>query len=69
MHYFNVKDGWKPLCDILGLPVPDVPFPHVNDADAVQEFMQDFIKAALFRWAIIVGVVATVGFSVWKFLQ
>ncbi len=25
-------DGWSPLCAALGLPVPDVPFPHVNTA-------------------------------------
>lgn len=24
---FNVKHGWKPLCDFLGVPVPDRPFP------------------------------------------
>jgi hypothetical protein len=23
-------DGWKPLCDALGLEVPDEPFPHLN---------------------------------------
>lgn len=23
-------DGWGPICDALGLPVPDEPFPHVN---------------------------------------
>jgi len=23
-------DGWEPLCDALGVPVPDEPFPHVN---------------------------------------
>lgn len=23
-------DGWRPLCDALGVPVPDDPFPHVN---------------------------------------
>jgi hypothetical protein len=27
---FNVKEGWKPLCDFLGVPVPDTPFPRVN---------------------------------------
>ena len=27
---FNVKQGWKPLCDFLGVPVPDVPFPRTN---------------------------------------
>ena len=23
-------DGWSPLCEYLGLPVPSVPFPHRN---------------------------------------
>jgi hypothetical protein len=26
-------DGWAKLCGFLGLPVPDVPFPHSNSAD------------------------------------
>lgn len=41
---FSVKDGWKPLCDHLGLPVPlifdeesgemiEAPFPYVNDRE------------------------------------
>jgi hypothetical protein len=29
---FSVADGWEPLCAFLGVPVPDEPFPHVNDA-------------------------------------
>jgi len=28
---FDNRQGWKPLCDFLGVPVPDVPYPHVND--------------------------------------
>jgi hypothetical protein len=28
---FDVKQGWDPLCDFLGVPVPDEPFPHLND--------------------------------------
>jgi hypothetical protein len=23
-------DGWEPICAALGLPVPDLPFPHAN---------------------------------------
>ena len=26
---FNVKQGWGPLCEFLGVEVPDVPFPNV----------------------------------------
>ena len=28
---FQVKDGWQPLCQFLDAPVPNTPFPHVND--------------------------------------
>ena len=31
----GVEDGWEPLCAFLGLPVPDAPFPHLNDRDRV----------------------------------
>ena len=27
----EAKDGWAPLCAFLGVPVPDVPYPRVND--------------------------------------
>lgn len=28
---FNVKEGWGPLCDFLGVSIPAEPFPRVND--------------------------------------
>lgn len=28
---FDVSDGWEPLCEFLGVPVPDVPYPRRND--------------------------------------
>jgi hypothetical protein len=28
---FDVADGWAPLCAFLGVPIPDNPFPRVND--------------------------------------
>jgi hypothetical protein len=33
---FEVADGWQPLCEFLGLPVPENAFPNVNDTEAVQ---------------------------------
>jgi hypothetical protein len=30
MLEWRASDGWEPLCDALGLPVPDEPFPHTN---------------------------------------
>jgi hypothetical protein len=27
----EVKQGWVPLCEFLGVPVPEEEFPHLND--------------------------------------
>jgi hypothetical protein len=31
---FEVGQGWEPLCAFLGRPVPQTPFPRLNDAEA-----------------------------------
>ncbi|RAY16180.1 sulfotransferase family protein [Actinomadura craniellae] len=31
---FDVREGWEPLCGFLGIPVPDAPFPQVNERAA-----------------------------------
>lgn len=33
--YFDVKNGWGPLCEVLGEEVPDVEFPRINDGRAI----------------------------------
>ena len=34
---FQVKDGWQPLCEFLGLPVPEEPFPRSNEKEQFWE--------------------------------
>ena len=36
---FEVADGWEPLCAFLGVPVPDRPFPRLNDAAEIRRRM------------------------------
>lgn len=36
---FEVGDGWTPLCDFLGVPVPDADFPREN---STQQFQANF---------------------------
>jgi Sulfotransferase domain len=31
---YEIKQGWGPLCDFLGVEVPDEPMPHLNDTDS-----------------------------------
>ena len=34
---YNVKEGWQPLCNFLGVAIPEnTPFPHVNDHETVK---------------------------------
>lgn len=34
---FEVRQGWEPLCGFLGVPVPDTPFPKVNERAMLEE--------------------------------
>jgi hypothetical protein len=34
---FEVGQGWGPLCSFLGAPVPETPFPRLNDTAAFHE--------------------------------
>ena len=36
---FEPRQGWKPLCEFLGLSVPDTPFPHINSTEDFQKMM------------------------------
>jgi hypothetical protein len=41
---WEVSDGWEPLCEFLEVPVPDMPFPHMNDS---VEFVNRIIDGSL----------------------
>eukprot|EP00913_Durusdinium_trenchii_P013055 g12255.t1 len=43
---FDVKEGWEPLCKFLGVPVPDEPFPNVNDREEIKKDMNKVIAAS-----------------------
>ncbi|HUZ28832.1 MAG TPA: sulfotransferase [Solirubrobacteraceae bacterium] len=41
---WSAGDGWEPLCEFLELPVPDTPFPRLNDS---AEFAGRIVDGAL----------------------
>ncbi|GAA4633031.1 sulfotransferase family protein [Actinoallomurus vinaceus] len=41
---FQVKQGWGPLCDFLGVPVPDEPFPRSNDRQEFADRIADRLR-------------------------
>lgn len=57
---FDVKEGWEPLCKFLEVPVPDVPFPRVNDAEQVANYIDAKVKAvSLQDSSLLIGTVLT----------
>lgn len=51
---FDVKEGWGPLCKFLGKPVPDEPFPRVNDTSQMLKLYR--IKNGIGYAILTVGV-------------
>jgi hypothetical protein len=47
---WSVGDGWEPLCEFLELPVPDTPFPHLNDSKVFVDRIIDGALLALQEW-------------------
>ncbi|PSR84421.1 hypothetical protein BD289DRAFT_368610 [Coniella lustricola] len=47
---YKLGDGWEPLCEFLGKPIPDVPFPNVNDSAMFHDIGNTAIKKGL--WSL-----------------
>jgi hypothetical protein len=47
---WSVGDGWEPLCQFLELPVPDTPFPHLNDSKVFIDRIVDGALLAVQEW-------------------
>ncbi|PIG82151.1 NAD dependent epimerase/dehydratase [Aspergillus arachidicola] len=63
--FFDVREGWEPLCKALGKDVPtDIPFPHVNDSEGIARTAKYHIRHALIRWVAISAIsgIAIIGF-------
>ena len=58
---YDVKEGWGPLCEFLGVEEPDKPFPRLNDAAEVQRLIlavRVFSVAIPTALALLVGIAA-----------
>ena len=55
---FNVKEGWEPLCKFLDVPLPDEPFPRVNDTAT---FVAIFERMKMVAQILFLGLPFTIG--------
>jgi hypothetical protein len=42
---YQVKQGWNPLCEFLGVPVPNMEFPRINSRDETRELLEGLAAA------------------------
>ena len=47
---WDPREGWEPLCDFLGVAVPDEPLPRVNDTSAFKEGILGGAIASVNQW-------------------
>jgi hypothetical protein len=54
---WQAEDGWKPLCDFLGKPLPPVtvPFPRTNEKKQMQLVIGFLLVRGLLGWAALGG--------------
>ena len=57
---YEVKEGWGPLCEFLGVEEPDKPFPRLNDAAEMRRRVVGMRAASLAVPAALVLVVIAV---------
>jgi hypothetical protein len=59
---FDAREGWAPLCDFLGVEVPDKPFPRLNEARKMRRRLLGLVvlAAVVPALAVLAGVAATV---------
>ncbi|KAH6641161.1 P-loop containing nucleoside triphosphate hydrolase protein [Chaetomium tenue] len=64
---FRLADGWGPLCEFLGKPVPDEPFPRLNEAVAFKNMEREWrmqhwsnFKRIYGRWVVAAGTMGLV---------
>ena len=58
---FEAREGWAPLCQFLDQPVPDFPFPNVNDT-AMMRLSFNIIRIVC--WLVVLVVPLALAFFV-----
>ena len=65
---FNVKDGWKPLCEFLDIKdedIPNEPFPFANERSLISSSIKIINGVCDFVNVAIVAVVGYYGYKYW----
>lgn len=51
LFWYDVSEGWDPLCRILSVPVADRPFPRNNSTEAAARTYREVSCAGVVGWS------------------
>jgi Sulfotransferase domain len=57
---YSVTEGWEPLCEFLGVPVPPTPFPRKNDRAEMQRLLRTLYYYHRLVPAVVAALLAAV---------
>ncbi|KAJ7238666.1 P-loop containing nucleoside triphosphate hydrolase protein [Mycena rebaudengoi] len=66
---YEMGEGWRRLCEFLGKDVPDVPFPHKNDAkmilDGSRKQIWRIYRRAVGKILALTSVLVAIAWAIW----
>jgi hypothetical protein len=63
------EQGWEPLCAFLGKPVPEKPFPRLNDVKAIRTIKMILVVRGLLAWTALLSSPALAYWAWLRFLK
>jgi hypothetical protein len=65
---FTADQGWEPLCEFLGVEIPNTEFPNVNDRSEIKKTIKDITKGAYVFLGIGALILIGILYALIKFL-
>ena len=63
---FQAADGYGPLCRFLGQPIPDEPYPHLNDTKFMVKLGSVGVLFGVIIWIIIWSAGFALAYCAWS---
>ena len=54
---YQVKEGWEPICNLLNLPIPEIPFPYLNKTKNMMHMSRFINSMFILLILIIIGII------------
>ena len=57
-----------PLCEFLGVALPNEPFPNLNDRETIKKIIRDIIKGSYIMLGLTIAAIVAVVAALWWWL-